>query len=1073
MLVLYESNRVEHLVDALAELLSDPVGPPTVPEWIAVQSRGMETWLGMELCQRLGVWSAARVPFPRQLIEQLFEAVLGPPASDEVPFTGEHLLWAVLAALPAHLDRGPFSHLAAYLQDDPRGLKRLGLARRIATSLDQYAVYRPDLVIRWEAGDDGERADARWQADLHRACVRRLGATPMARRAAAFVQALAEDPAAADALPRRISLFGVSTLPPLYVQLLAAMAAHSDVHLFLPTPSVGAGEHNPLLTSMAGQAREFRSVLAGHAAPSAARDARFDPAPAPAPRPLLATLQADVIADRLRDPGARIPLADDDRSLQVHACHGPMREIEVLHDQLRDLLESDPTLSPADVIVMAPDVETYAPYVEAVFGSATARIPYRISDRQARSTAPAVQAFLGVLELVRGRVTAADVLDLLAYEPVARRHGIDAADLDVLQGWVRDAGIRWGIDASHRATFDQPARSRNTWRFGLDRLLLGYALSGERLFEGVLPHEAARGQGADLLGRFTGFCQILFEQLSALRDPRPLASWARDLEQLVDRLLDGNGDDAWQQQLIRVELQALAERGRLARFAEAVDLDVLRDVLATHFADTRSAHGFLAGGVTVCNLLPMRSIPFRVVCLVGLSDGDFPRTRRSPGFDLIEADPRPGDRSTRGDDRHQFLDALMSARDHLLITFVGQSIRDNAPLPPSVLVSELLDTVADTVQTGDDTHAWVRERLVLDHPLQPFSPRYFDGTARLFSYRAGLCQGARAVAGGRSEPRPFLTAPLPDDDLIAVLDVRDLLAFLRSPAAWFLERRIGVYPVRLDEALPDREPLQPGGLDDHRMATALLRHALAGGNLNDYRAVLEGRGELPLGTPGRCHHDDLVRRVRPLADAALAAMTGEPHEPRPVDLEVGGVRLTGRLTDLWPTGQRLATAGRIRPAAQLQLWLRHLLLCAMAPDLPQHSELLGRGAGVDVERLGYGPLQAEPRALIADLMALFAAGQREPLRFFPATSLAFADAVAAGEDTAEALRRSDEVWYARTIGGGREIPGEADDDAVARLFGDDDPRLDASGDVDPRFEQLALQVALPMLAHRVATGDTP
>jgi len=989
-------------------------------------------------------------------MEHLFERLLGPKPTEALEFSTEDLTWAVMALLPDLVEQEGFESLRAYLLRDPRGRKLLGLSRRIAAALDQYPVYRPDMILGWEEGRSTD-----WQAVLHRAVVTSHGGHHVAARARDFLQTLQAEPDRITELPRRISLFGVSTLPPLYVDVLAALGPGVDVHLFLPsaspvawdrirrehggptTPSPAAEGH-PLRATLGRLTDDFERVLLSRAA--------FDDRPCfgepPAPDTAIHRLQAAIHQDLCPGPGDHPPADPDDRSITIHACHSALREVEVLHDQLRHLLEQDPTLSPDDVIVMAPDVESYAPYVEAVFASSgDASIPYRISDRRSRGLAPAAEAFLAVLDLARSRVTATEVLDLLAMDTVRRRFGLSVEDLSTIRRWVDEVGIRWGIDADHRQEWGLPPGGANTWRFGLDRLLLGHALTGERLFGGALPYDEIEGQASAVLGKLVMFCDLLFGLLRDLTAARPVATWVGDLGVALERLTSGDGEAAQQQQLVR---GALAELGRLAaraQFVSEVDLEVVHTWLAAHLDESRSAHGFLGGGVTVCNLLPMRSVPFRVVCLLGMNDGEFPRSDAPSGFDRMADEPRIGDRSPRADDRHQFLEALLVARQHLVVTYVGRGIIDDAELPPSVLVSDLLDALASDLGMTD---------IVVRHPLQPFSPRYFQGDDRLVSYRVGYFEGARALRAERSEPLPFLSHPLPAEPP-EELSLDDLSRFLQSPAAWLLQRRLGIRGAFAADALDEREPIQLDALQSYLAAQSMLAHAAGGGTPDDYTEVLHARGVLPHGSPGRCVARDIVDRVSPLSSALQHHQAGEPLPALDVSLHLEGVRLTGRLGELWPAGQLGYSAGRVSSRRLLALWVRHLALSCVArtPHYPRTSVLLARGPNDGVTVRAFAPLDERAEGWLADLVELYASD--EPLPFFPQTSFAYAVGRLGGDGEAAAMAAARKEWWP-----GWSRDGEGDAPAVRRLFGDRDPLVEDGG--RPGFRELALRVFEPLLS---------
>jgi exodeoxyribonuclease V gamma subunit len=1041
----------------------------------------MERWLSMQLARRLGVWANPEFPFPRRIIERAIAAVL--PEEERTggtPFEPETAMWSIAALLPAHLGRPEFAPIAAYLEADGRDIKRIQLAQRIADTFDHYAVYRPRMVLAWEAG-----AGADWQPVLWRALVARHGTGHLARRTQRFLDALAGGGKLPADFPRRISLFGISTLPPLYLRALVALSAQVEVHLFLLSPSAeywaeirsrreiwrelarreadsaeaGADLHleegNPLLASLGLVGRDFQQVLEANADyQEEPRDLYRDPGTGR----MLAALQSDVLALRNRGPHRPeclpLPISTADRSISVHACHGAMREIEVLHDQLLALFDRDPSLEPHDVVVMAPSIDAYAPFVDAVFSPAE-RIPYRIADRSVRATHEVVDAFWSLLAVLRGRTTAAEVLDLLAVEAIRSRFGIRAQNLDVVRRWVTESGIRWGVDAEHRRSVGQPAFGENTWRFGLDRLLLGYAMPGEesRLFAGVLPYDDVEGTAAELLGRLVELCETLFRFRLSLRWPRRLEAWREALTDLLAATVRETNATAHQHQEIREALALLAERARAAGFDEPLELENVRAQLESELQRSAPAHGFLSGGVTFCEMVPMRTIPFRVVCLIGMNDGAFPRLRRPLGFDLIARNPRPGDRSQRDDDRYLFLEALLSARDRLLITYVGQSITDNAEIPPSVMVSELLDTVeasfvapapqrqqpepfgaAGRPATAAGPPSSLRDAVVVRHPLQPFSPLYFEGGDRLFSHAGAYFRGAQALRQPRRQAPVFLRHPLSaGPDAVDAADVEDLVRFFGGPSRFFMQRRLGIYLGGDLEPVGEREPMQLDGLDRWAVGDALLRRAVGGAGLEEAYAAVRAGGRLPLGVLTRVAYDDVRPEVEALAGVTARIRSGVRLDPVEIDGVIDGLHLTGMLRDVWPSGLVSLRFSRLGRRSELSLWIRHLIL-RWASSRPRRSALIGRPAGGG--RRGAAVVWFRPvddaEAVLRALIRLYRLGQRVPLLLFPRTSRAYVEALLGGV-TEEKAREKAFAEYRRAERDG--VPGEGEDPYVEQIYG--------------------------------------
>ncbi|MBM4320263.1 MAG: exonuclease V subunit gamma, partial [Deltaproteobacteria bacterium] len=807
--------------DSLARVLCVPAGGPMQPEWVVVHSRGMERWLSQQLAQRLGVCANVHFPFPAKVLHELTGPAAPSGGAVGEAWSPPRLVWSILRQLPGLLGEEAFAPLLGCLGageqaaagPDAAGMGRpvdrraYLLARRIADTFDRYVTFRPEMVLGWDAPSQEEQD---WQPLLWRS-LRRVIAAP-------HLADLLRGPGAAlrlDGLPPRLCFFAISTLPPFFLELLGRLAREREVYLFVLCPAreyTGAirsrkeiarelkgalregvlpeqlhlEEGNPLLASFGRLVREFQIVLEGTEAgcpyDELPGDLFVEPISAggPGSPTMLQLLQSDVLHLRQRGTGRSDdperfppprPVAAGDRSISIHACHGPMRQVEVLRDELLGLLAADPTLQPRDIVVMAPDIEAYAPLLEAVLvdgdpprrggGAAGAgagagaapevaegegqpgrvgfpSLPFRIADRSLRQENVVAEALLALLELAGGRTPASAVLDLLALPPVRRRFAIAAEELPMIRQWVGESGIRWGIDREHRQEHGQPGYQENTWRFGLDRLLLGVAMAGEgrRFFGGVLPYDELEGQTTDLCGRFVEFGETLFAELQELAAPRPLAGWRERLGRLLQAMTAVEDDEVWLQQQLRDLLDEIVQYAGNSGFSGELDRDCLSLLLEQGTSGKGPASGFGSGAITCCAMVPLRSIPFRVVCLLGMDDGAFPRAATRLGFDRLAADPRLGDRDPREEDRYLFLEALLSARQQLIITYTGRSIRDNERLPPAVPVGELLDVLSasffpeeggaeQAAGEGAGRAADLRERLISEHPLQPFSPQSF------------------------------------------------------------------------------------------------------------------------------------------------------------------------------------------------------------------------------------------------------------------------------------------------------------------------------------------------------------
>jgi exodeoxyribonuclease V gamma subunit len=877
----------------------------------------------------------------------------------------------------------------------------------------------------------------------------------------------------------------VSSLPRFHLDLLAWLGERIEVHLFRLEPCREFWSHirtakqqaralaragraateaeafhfeigHRLLASLGQAGRSFQEMLLDSGEWQEEDD--FQP---PGTDTLLHALQDDIfhLRDRGRDPETPpLVIAREDHSLLIHSCHSPLREVEVLQDHLLDWFQRDPTLKPRDILVMTPDIEAYAPAIQAVFETPETeaqRIPFSLADRAARRESRVVDTFLRLLALPDTRLTAPEVLAPLETPAVLARFGFDENDAELLRRWVRETNIRWGRDAAHKKSLGLPALTENTWQHGLDRLLLGHALpgDGEQLFEGILPYAEIEGASADTLGRFCEYTSALFAAAEQLTQPRNLADWQSLLASLLDRFFAEDEDSAEELAVTRAALADLRRNAALAGFNDPVPLSVLQETLAAALEEERYGSGFLTGGVTFCALKPMRSIPFRIICVLGLNDGVFPRGDARLAFDLMAEKPEPGDRSARAEDRYLFLETLLSARDRLHLSYVGQSLQDNSVVPPSVVISELLDTVQrDFVLADDDAPDALEKHLVVKQRLHAFSAARFDGRdPRLFSYSQQNLTASRVAAAERGAPRPFVPAPLAEPEAeFRTVDVDALIQFFHNPAKFLLTRRLGLRLPREEATLADSEPFAIAGLEQFQLQEELVATHLAGGALDAARGeLLRAAGRLPPGASGAVWFAAQREQAAKLATKALAYAGGQPMARREMDFQLGEFRVRGGVPGVFGT-RLLAWKAVKEPGAKelLRLWIS-LLAVNAAGSGPALSGgwVLAREADREVAA------PEDARAALANLLQIYWAGLRQPLPFFPRSSLAFAEAARKeGKDPLDAARQA---WAGNPLQG---HPGEGEDDWFRQCFGETEP-FEAS------FEAAALSVFGPLLAQ--------
>ncbi|SEL15303.1 exodeoxyribonuclease V subunit gamma [Ectothiorhodospira marina] len=1001
--MLIQGNRLEALGDLMTTWMRSHPLRPLENEVILVQSNGIGQWLKLALARDAGdagsgcgIAAALEVTLPARFIWNTYCQVLG-DLPDVSAFHKAPLGWRLyrmlgdldaLATTPGTMDQ--LQPLRGFLHTDDDVRRRHQLAMRLADLFDQYQVYRSDWLQAWEAGEDvlirpDGRTDPvpqtqRWQPLLWRALLEDIARDehdPGDSRAAIhqrFLKAsrsftLANRPAG---LPRRVIVFGISSLPRQTLEVLEGIAPVSQVMLFVHNPSchywgdiiegrdlfrrgyrrlsarkVPDGVEpdemhlhgHPLLAAWGKQGRDYIRLLDEHdqreqyEAHFQAQSLSIDLFESPGQDTLLQQLQDDIL--ELRPLSERRALAttidpDADRSLEFLVAHGPQREVEVLHDQLLDAFQQahaqGSPLPPREILVMVPDVETYAPHIEAVFGRIgpgdPRHIPFHIADQGQRHRNPVLIGLERLLNLPQARFSVSDILDLLDIPALRDRFEIYEADLPRLRQWIQGANIRWGLDARQRTGLGlPPGLEQNTWQFGLRRMLLGFASDDAGPWRGVEPYDEVGGLEAAMIGPLDQLLQTLGEAWRTLQTSRTPQAWMGVILQLMDDCfaIDSDADHRAITRVGQALEQWVTDCQAAGADQEPLPLEVVRDTLLSAVDEPTLNQHFLGGAVNFATLMPMRAVPFRQIWLLGMNDGDYPRSHHPADFDLMARDYRPGDRSRREDDRYLFLEALLSARERLVISWVGRSIRDNSQRPPSVLVGQLRDHIAAGWRLGPpqddaplggegDEGTGLIQALTTEHPLQPFSARYFDPDrpARVFTH-AHEWQSLSTTPLPTVRPLPRLPPPTLD----APISLGALGHFLRHPARHFYSQRLGLYLQEAEQPAEDEEPFHLDGLGNWSLRSTLierLTRSAPGGPAADPGALdlsasaerLTRAGELPL-PPFDAHwREALLTHLEPPVTQYQALLLDHPHAcpAQGIVVEAEGITLEDTLTGL-------------------------------------------------------------------------------------------------------------------------------------------------------------------------------
>ena len=852
---IFSSTNLENLVDYLSNEINQPKTSIFEKDLIIVQSKAMSKWLNIQLAEKNKISAQIEFPFLRSFIVDCIKRC--GIRFDDKYWSREVLLWRIYSLLPQIENDVIHSYIYKPNDNEIDEIKLYQLSNQLSNVFDEYMLYRPDWLRLWESGScaslNGMEEQEKWQMKVWNALVREDSKQSMSidKSLNEFFETDSHLNFDSLNLPKKISVFGVTNMPPVFVMFFEKLSerfpeVEIDFHYLTPCSKYWAElkidrslfkrtsqdelmdlkvsyrslNSYELLRSWGALGRDFLTTLLNYS--------EYNEIDLNDEKDLVTTTSLNKIQNEIYNledhrQGKKL---ENDKSIVINSCHSLLRELEVLKDYIYSLLDRSSDLKPVDVIVLCPNVKDYVPLIKTVFNHEDGvgkhhRINYSISDQSLSNSSLVVNLFYKLLNIHKSRLTSNDVIEILESPYVLKQFGLVHDDLDLVKGWLRSAEIRWGKDSDFKLNLikDGPVNfEQNSWRFGLDRLLSGYAYDEETLFDDHLSMPV--GSDGLVLGKFSSFLDKLFQLYDQLNIEHSVHDWSPLLKDIVNHFIADDYTISTERRLIHIAIAELSKHWRLSAQNGNLASPLVIDRLNSYLDAQSSSHGYMNGGVTFCSLLPMRSIPAKAICILGMNDGDFPRIDRRSGFDLMTKNWRQGDRSVNLDDRYLFLESFLSAKENFYVSYTGFDKKDNSEIPPSIVVSEFLEVLNSTIDNFSITK----------HRLNAYSHKYFEGTG-LESYSLKNFKFAKAIDNQQKQDVDFCSKPLAlpfERDGFLEIELKDLINFYKNPSKHFIQTHLNtrVQSLQEDQLLEDENFDAPKGLDGYKLSEELYENIL-------------------------------------------------------------------------------------------------------------------------------------------------------------------------------------------------------------------------------------------------------
>ncbi len=1033
---IYTSNKLDTLSDKFITMIEDSTQQSVLQkEIVVVQNKGMSDWLSLNIAKKTGIAANLDFPFANKFIWDLFTKVTpGSPVEDA--YTPKNMTWQIMKKLPSFSSHKEFRIVNDYW--DNNDIKLFQISQKIADIFDQYLTYRPEMILEWN-----KKSGKTWQELLWQSIKTDFFANKKDR--AQIRSEVIEKLRSSESIKgiyNRISVFGISYLPAFHINLLLELGKHTEVNFFLPNPckefwfdivspkkadkSNYYETGNELLSSMGVWGKEFIGYINELTQQPIENFEEYED------KSTLSVIKNDILNLR-NSNNTQI----NDSSIQIHSCHNPLREIEILYNNLLYIFDKDPSITPKDVVVMTPDVDLYAPYIDAVFGTHkhdTPRIPYMIANRELPNYH--LNTFLRILKLHNSRLEATEIIQLLEDEALTEKFKI--FDLETLKKWITETKIFWGKDSEHKSNIGLPGIKQNTWKEGLNRLLLGYAMQFENdaLFEDVIPYPEIES-GEDL-GNFIELMERIFNTIKDLNKTRTLKEWQYFLNDIITDFFAVNEKSQGKLHDLRQSVIELGEKN--AVFEKKVSIDVV----LLYFAGIvkKESRGFFTGNVTFCKMNSMQGIPFKVVYLIGMNEGVFPRNSQEYDFNIIENKHKLLDRSLRNEDKYTFLESLIGAEKYFYISYIGYDSKDNSSIPPSILVSELAEYIEENFGNSN---------ILTKHKMYSFDKKYFSGENNFLGYSKSDLDACKNYISEFKFEKSFFgkEVAFQKSDEDKEITIYQLTNFFINPARYLLINRLGIYFPKEPELLKGKENFELNSLDNYSIANEIIDKRLQNKDYNNIYGILKAEGKLMHGEMGILSFNNTVKRIKTFVENVENEFDSFSKEV--LDININGYHITGNIDNIADDKKILHYRyGKLNGSDYLRLWIRFVLWSYLTGKKEVTATLLGKE-----EKISFKAIE-KPEDILNDLINLYSLGLTLPLKFMPKSAYVFTRNLLKKDDRFKAQKVAQKELDGNDYMG---ISGEASDWYFKTAFKN-------KYVIDKEFEDNAIKIFEPLIAHK-------
>jgi len=934
MFIVYKSNSLNTLLlEAYKIIQEKPLNNIFEKEIFVYDSKILFQYLNIFIAEKIGISANIKLYHPNDFIWKLFE-IISPKKKLKNTFTHSMMIWKIMKIID---DKKIFEN---YNKKEAK-LQKFKFSFLMANIFEQYIFYRPNWINEWETEKNTSIIDQNdiWQIKLWIEIIKNSKKTHQysyhfANLFYNFQKLFEEKKIQKKHLPSRCFIISSFALNPSYIRIFQNISTYINIYFLYVTPfkknifnfiqdnNIFLNQKKnkkPCDNSLIKLWGQYEKIYALYIIRSKEMKI-INCFKENNNRNLLNSIKNDLLKKNINKK--KRFLISTDNSISINICFNKKNEIEILHKKLLIFFNKNSSIKPKDVVVTSFSIENYISSINSVFASENNKkqIPFFIANKFSKKTNIIISSFKKILNLANSRFHNEEILEFLDIPEIAKKFNLSEEEIKILYYWIEEANIRWAIDCKHKDYLSFPKNKQNTWLYGIEKLLLSYAMNDtEKVWNNILSCSSINGSRTEIIEKLIIFIKTLKKWQKKLSRSQYLIHWHSLSKDLINDFFFCSQKIEKSIKMIQKNWTEMINNNLSSGYLKKVSINILiKNFFYKYYFNNHQK--FLPDVVNFCHPNAVCYIPFKIICIIGADHLSVPKINHLDKFNLLKKYPLIEDINIYQKYCYLFAQSISCAEQYFYISYVGYSIKDESKIYPSILIDQLLHYISSNFCFSGDCNLSLQDnsKKIIKHLCKKYKIQYFYKKKYANPSTTENLQDVFKYTNRNINNKNILKR-----NSCTKINLKDLITFWKNPICYFFNVNLQIKVDIKKHAINTTEPFSVNQEDSFKIKNILLNKIINNQDTMELFKKYMLSGKLPYDFFGKIFWNQKLKEMTMIAKEVMKYRISK--EEKKINLKIEKYQIDGILSEIQTTGLLRWKPNTINFSDRITLWLEHLI----------------------------------------------------------------------------------------------------------------------------------------------------